>query len=60
MMQMSELADIAICAANAIPDDQSIRLLLSYIEDVRAVIGCRKFNALIVETFGTRIEKLIQ
>ncbi|VYS48485.1 unnamed protein product [Arabidopsis thaliana] len=59
--QMSELADIARCAANAIPvDDQSIQLLLSCLEDLRVVIDRRKFDALIVETFGTRIEKLIQ
>jgi len=58
---MSELADIARCAANAIPvDDQSIQLLLSCLEDLRVVIDRRKFDALIVETFGTRIEKLIQ
>lgn len=61
MMQMSELADIARCAANPIPvDDQSIQLLLSCLEDLRVVIDRRKFDALIVETFGTRIEKLIQ
>ncbi|XP_020866277.1 probable serine/threonine protein kinase IRE3 isoform X1 [Arabidopsis lyrata subsp. lyrata] len=59
--QMSELADIARCAANPIPvDDQSIQLLLSCLEDLRVVIDRRKFDALIVETFGTRIEKLIQ
>ncbi|ESQ30685.1 hypothetical protein EUTSA_v10011190mg [Eutrema salsugineum] len=59
--QMTELADIARCAANAIPDaDQSIQLLLSCLEDLRVVIDRRKFNALTVETFGTRIEKLIQ
>lgn len=61
MMQMSELADIARCAANAISvDDQSIQLLLSCLEDLRVVIDRRKFDALIVETFGTRIEKLIR
>uniref|UniRef100_A0A1J3DXI5 non-specific serine/threonine protein kinase n=1 Tax=Noccaea caerulescens TaxID=107243 RepID=A0A1J3DXI5_NOCCA len=59
--QMSELADIAKCAADAIPgDDQSIPFLLSCLTDLRVVIDRRKFDALTVETFGTRIEKLIQ
>ncbi|EOA29736.1 hypothetical protein CARUB_v10012823mg [Capsella rubella] len=59
--QMSELADIAKCAADAIPgDDQSIPFLLSCLEDLRVVIDRRKFDALTVETFGTRIEKLIK
>ncbi|AEE76015.1 Protein kinase superfamily protein [Arabidopsis thaliana] len=59
--QMSELADIAKCAADAIPgDDQSIPFLLSCLEDLRVVIDRRKFDALTVETFGTRIEKLIR
>lgn len=61
IMQMSELADIAKCAADAIPgDDQSIPFLLSCLEDLRVVIDRRKFDALTVETFGTRIEKLIR
>lgn len=61
MTQMSELADIAKCAADAIPgDDQSIPFLLSCLEDLRVVIDRRKFDALTVETFGTRIEKLIR
>ncbi|XP_010549040.1 PREDICTED: probable serine/threonine protein kinase IREH1 [Tarenaya hassleriana] len=59
--QMNELADIAKCAANAPPDDeQSIPYLLSCLEDLRVVIDRRKFDALVVETFGTRIEKLIR
>nr|VDC77215.1 unnamed protein product [Brassica rapa] len=59
--QMSELADIAKCAADAIPgDEQSIPFLLSCLEDLRVVIDRSKFEALTVETFGTRIEKLIR
>lgn len=61
MMQMSELAGVARSAANAISvDDQSIQLLLSCLQDLRVVVDRRKFNALTVETFGTRIEKLIR
>ncbi|KAL1202711.1 putative serine/threonine protein kinase IREH1 [Cardamine amara subsp. amara] len=59
--QMSELADIAKCAADAIRgDDQSIPFLLSCLQDLRVVIDRRKFDALTVETFGTRIETLIR
>ncbi|KAH0862261.1 hypothetical protein HID58_079472 [Brassica napus] len=59
--QMTELADIARRASNAIPGgDRSIRLLLSCLDDLRVVIDRRNFDALTVETFGTRIEKLIQ
>ncbi|CAH8388697.1 unnamed protein product [Eruca vesicaria subsp. sativa] len=47
--------------ADAIPgDEQSIPFLLSCLEDLRVVIDRRKFDALTVETFGTRIEKLIR
>lgn len=61
MMQMSELADIARCTAKAIQvDHQSPRFLLDCLGDLTAVISRRKFDALIVETFGTRIEKLLQ
>lgn len=58
MMQMIELAHIARCAAMSIPDDG--KLLLACLQDLKVVIERRKFDALIVETFGTRIEKLIQ
>lgn len=59
--QMAELADIARCSANApSEDDHSMNYLLTCLEDLRVVIGRRKFDALTVETFGTRIEKLIR
>ncbi|XP_062118120.1 probable serine/threonine protein kinase IREH1 isoform X2 [Humulus lupulus] len=59
--QMSELADIARCVANTpLDDDRSNPYLLTCLEDLRVVIDRRKFDALIVETFGTRIEKLIR
>ena len=60
-MQISDLADIARCSANApLGDDCSMQYLLTCLEDLRVVINRRKFNALTVETFGTRIEKLIR
>ncbi|XVE58887.1 hypothetical protein DITRI_Ditri04bG0205000 [Diplodiscus trichospermus] len=59
--QMNELADIARCVANTpLVDDQSMPYLLSCLEDLRVVIDRRKFDALTVETFGARIEKLIR
>ncbi|KAL5817837.1 hypothetical protein ACOSQ3_026215 [Xanthoceras sorbifolium] len=59
--QMSELADIAKCVATTpLDDERSNPYLLSCLEDLRVVIDRRKFDALTVETFGTRIEKLIR
>ncbi|GMN46044.1 hypothetical protein TIFTF001_015229 [Ficus carica] len=59
--QMNELADIARCVANTpLDDDRSNPYLLSCLEDLRVVIDRRKFDALTVETFATRIEKLIR
>ncbi|KAF3437833.1 hypothetical protein FNV43_RR20589 [Rhamnella rubrinervis] len=59
--QMNELADIARCVANTpLDDDRSIPYLLSCLEDLRIVVDRRKFDALTVETFGARIEKLIR
>ncbi|XP_038687730.1 probable serine/threonine protein kinase IREH1 isoform X2 [Tripterygium wilfordii] len=61
VLQMNELADIARCVANTpLDDDRSIPYLLSCIEDLKVVIDRRKFDALTVETFGARIEKLIR
>jgi len=59
--QMNELADIARCVANTpLEDDRSLSYLLSCLEDLRLVIDRRKLDALTVETFGARIEKLIR
>ncbi|KAI3735807.1 hypothetical protein L6452_15323 [Arctium lappa] len=59
--QMNELADIARCAGNTpLDDDRSLPYLLTCLDDLRVVIARRKFNALTVETFGARIEKLIR
>ncbi|KAK7251743.1 hypothetical protein RIF29_35201 [Crotalaria pallida] len=59
--QMNELADIARCVANTpLDDDRSMSYLLSCLDDLRVVVERRKFDALTVETFGTRIEKLIR
>ncbi|XP_071685791.1 probable serine/threonine protein kinase IREH1 [Rutidosis leptorrhynchoides] len=59
--QISELADIARCAGNTpLNDDRSLSYLLTCLDDLRVVVDRRKFDALTVETFGARIEKLIR
>ncbi|XP_057446894.1 probable serine/threonine protein kinase IREH1 isoform X2 [Lotus japonicus] len=61
LSQMNELADIARCVANApLDDDRTSSYLLTCLDDLRIVVERRKFDALTVETFGTRIEKLIR
>ncbi|KAJ6846826.1 putative serine/threonine protein kinase IREH1 [Iris pallida] len=59
--QIVELADIARCIANAAVDDErSLSYLISCLEDLQEVVNRRKLDALTVQTFGTRIEKLHQ
>lgn len=61
IMQINELADIARCVATTpLDDERSNPYLLTCLEDLRVVIDRRKFDALTVETFGTRIENLIR
>ncbi|GJU70490.1 probable serine/threonine protein kinase IREH1 isoform X1 [Tanacetum coccineum] len=58
---MNELANIARCARNTpLDDDRSQSYLLECLEDLKVVTERRKFDALTVETFGERIEKLIR
>ncbi|KAK1404135.1 putative serine/threonine protein kinase IREH1 [Heracleum sosnowskyi] len=59
--QMNELADIARCASNTpLEDDRALPYLLTCLEDLKVVTDRKKFDALTVETFGARIEKLIR
>ncbi|GFZ03431.1 protein kinase superfamily protein [Actinidia rufa] len=59
--QMHELADIARCVANTpLDDDRSLSYLLTCLEDLRLVIDRRQLDALTIEIFGARIEKLIR
>ncbi|CAL5445296.1 unnamed protein product [Camellia sinensis] len=61
MEDINELADIARCVANTpLDDERSLSYLLNCLEDLRVVIDRRKLDALTVETFGARIEKLIR
>lgn len=56
---MNELADIARCIANASADGEgSLNYLVSCLEDLQEVMNRGKLEALTVQTFGTRIEKL--
>lgn len=60
-VQIAELADIARCVANApIDEESSLSYLVSCMEDLQEVVNHRKLEALTVQTFGTRIEKLHQ
>lgn len=60
-MQMTALSNIARRAAKAIShDDKSMTILHSCLHDLRVTVDRRYFDALTVETFGTRIEKLIR
>ncbi|XP_078155427.1 protein kinase superfamily protein [Carex rostrata] len=59
--QIIELADIARCIANtSLYEEKSSPYLVSCMEDLQEVIGRRKHEALTVQTFGVRIEKLHQ
>ncbi|XP_042396544.1 probable serine/threonine protein kinase IREH1 isoform X1 [Zingiber officinale] len=57
--QMNKLADIARCIANASVDGEgSLNYLVSCLENLQEVMNRRKREALAVQTFATRIEKL--
>nr|GLL21071.1 probable serine/threonine protein kinase IRE [Ipomoea trifida] len=59
--QISKLLDIARSVANVNNNDYStLEYLLDRLEDLKYVIQDRKVDALVVETFGRRIEKLLQ
>ncbi|WCJ39875.1 AGC (cAMP-dependent cGMP-dependent and protein kinase C) kinase family protein [Euphorbia peplus] len=60
-MQISKLLEIARYIANVNDCDYSaLECLLDRVEDLKYAIQDRKVDALIVETFGRRIEKLLQ
>ncbi|XP_008802442.1 probable serine/threonine protein kinase IREH1 isoform X2 [Phoenix dactylifera] len=57
--QIVELADIARCIVNTpMNEERSVLYLVSCVEDLQEVMNRQKFEALTVQTFGTRIEKL--
>ncbi|XP_052205816.1 probable serine/threonine protein kinase IRE [Diospyros lotus] len=59
--QINKLVDIARSVANVNANDYSaLENLLDRLEDLKYAIQDRKVDALLVETFGRRIEKLLQ
>ncbi|XP_058107635.1 probable serine/threonine protein kinase IRE isoform X3 [Magnolia sinica] len=59
--QINDLLDIAHKIANINTNDyHSLECLLSCLEDLQDVVQNRKVDALIVETFGRRMEKLLR
>lgn len=60
MLQINDLADIARCIANTPMDEQYLPDLVTCIEDLQEVVQRRKLDAVTVQTFGTRIEKLLR
>ncbi|XP_059624828.1 probable serine/threonine protein kinase IRE [Cornus florida] len=59
--QIHKLLDIARSIANVNANDySSLEYMLDRLEDLKYAIQDRKVDALVVETFGRRIEKLLQ
>ncbi|GJS62980.1 probable serine/threonine protein kinase IRE [Tanacetum coccineum] len=59
--QIHKLAEIARSLAHINTNDYSaLDLMLAHLQDLKYAIQDRKVDALVVETFGRRIEKLLQ
>ncbi|KAL3505283.1 hypothetical protein ACH5RR_035124 [Cinchona calisaya] len=59
--QMADLADIARCVASTeLSDEGSNEFLLACMEDLQDVLQQSKLRALVVDTFGGRIENLLR
>ncbi|KAK2975849.1 hypothetical protein RJ640_022866, partial [Escallonia rubra] len=59
--QITKLLDIAHSVANVNTNDYSaLEYMLDRLDDLKYAIQDRKVDALVVETFGRRIEKLLQ
>ena len=59
--QMADLADIARCVAGTdLSDEGSNEFLLACMEDLQDVLQQSKLRALVVDTFGGRIENLMR
>lgn len=59
--QIRKLLDLARSVVNVNKTDYStLEFMLDKLDDLKYVIHDRKVDALVVETFGRRIEKLIQ
>ncbi|XP_058108208.1 probable serine/threonine protein kinase IREH1 isoform X2 [Magnolia sinica] len=60
LQQINDLADIARCIANTSMDEQSLPYLVTCLEELQLIIHRRKLDAVTVQTFGARIEKLLR
>ncbi|KAI8016159.1 putative serine/threonine protein kinase IRE4 [Camellia lanceoleosa] len=61
VQQMTELVDIARCVAGTdLSKDGSHEVLLTYMEDLQDVLQHSKIKALVIDTFGGRIESLLR
>jgi hypothetical protein len=59
MGQINELSDIARCVAStSAGDEKAPEYIMSCMEDLKDVLRANKVQALTVDTFGNRIEKL--
>ncbi|KAK6926364.1 Protein kinase domain, partial [Dillenia turbinata] len=60
-MQINKLVDIAHSVANVnVYDYSALEYMIDRLDDLKYAIHDRKVDALVVETFGRRIEKLLQ
>ncbi|GER37585.1 kinase [Striga asiatica] len=61
MQQMHDLADIARCVAGTdFTEEGSSEFLLACMHDLKEVLQHSKYSALLVDTFGGRIENLLR
>ncbi|XP_050233224.1 probable serine/threonine protein kinase IRE4 isoform X2 [Mercurialis annua] len=61
VQQMIDLADIARCVASTdLSKEGSYDLLLSCLQDLQDVLQHSKLKALVIDTFGSRIENLLR
>ncbi|XP_062160293.1 probable serine/threonine protein kinase IRE4 isoform X2 [Alnus glutinosa] len=61
LQQMNDLADIARCVAGTnLSEEGSYEFLLACMQDLQDVLCNSKLKALVIDTFGGRIEKLLR
>ncbi|KAK6131184.1 hypothetical protein DH2020_035071 [Rehmannia glutinosa] len=60
MQQINNLADIARCVAGTYLSEGSHELLLACMHDLKEILQHSKYSALLVDTFGGRIESLLR
>lgn len=60
-LQMTDLVDIARCVAGTdLSEEGSHEFLLACMQDLQDVLRHSKYKALLVDTFGGRIENLLR